>query len=267
MLFAIDDSEIEIEGRPHTILATIGVENPPAISSALSALKTQFGLSDSDEVKWNGMKPMSAKAREALSQELMVLLHDSIPLVSITEGRDKQEAARNLATQISDYYLHNGNGQTEPAAGLELMFDESILSDTTLFREFLETLCEPLRSAIVTSVHSHEHAVIQLADILAGFNRLATGIAVGRVNKDIKVWDDGLSDAVEIDLLGYISTALRWPMWGVVPQPPDPDNPVPDGTWPFKHVGGYGLRIHSTIPSGTIAAIYDSRVVYMGCMH
>jgi len=43
------------------------------------------------------------KAREELSQELMVLLHDSVPLVAITEGRDKNQAAQESARQIADF--------------------------------------------------------------------------------------------------------------------------------------------------------------------
>jgi hypothetical protein len=86
MLIGIDDSEIQIHGRQHSILAAIGVREPAAIESALNKLKGQFGLTPSDEVKWNGMKPMPQPVREALSQELMVLLHDSVPLVVIKEG-------------------------------------------------------------------------------------------------------------------------------------------------------------------------------------
>jgi hypothetical protein len=58
MLFAIDDSEIEIENRPHTILAALGVHDATAVTSALAELKEQFGLMPEDEVKWNGMRPI-----------------------------------------------------------------------------------------------------------------------------------------------------------------------------------------------------------------
>jgi len=96
MLFAIDDSEIEIDGRPHTILAALGIRDLSAIESALITLKSQFGLVAADEVKWNGMKPMPQQDREALSDELMNLLHKSIPLITISEGRDKQLAAERI---------------------------------------------------------------------------------------------------------------------------------------------------------------------------
>lgn len=50
------------------------------------------------------------------------------------------------------------------------------------------------------------------ADVLAGFNRLATEIALGRENKQILIRDDALDGDVPINLLSYISLALRWEM-------------------------------------------------------
>src|SRR5260370_21605663 len=97
VIFGIDDSEIDIEGCPHTLLAAIGVRNPETLESALAVLKRDFGLKASDEVKWNGMPPLPQKAREQLTQQLMVLLHDSVPLVVITEDRDKNQAAQASA--------------------------------------------------------------------------------------------------------------------------------------------------------------------------
>ncbi len=68
MLFAIDDSEIEIEHRPRTILAALGVRDSSAVESALNKLKQQFGLTPADEVQWHGMRPIpQQKARGAES--------------------------------------------------------------------------------------------------------------------------------------------------------------------------------------------------------
>lgn len=261
MVFGIDDSEIEICGSPHTILAAVGIEEVAELERALSLVKAQFGLSPRDEVKWNGMKPVPQHAREALSQELLVLLHQSTPLVNITEGRNKDVAAQNLAVQIADCMTASGSRKH-----IEFVFDQSIISSISAFKGFLESLPFPVSLAPVTCAHSHESAVIQLADVFAGFNRLATDIAIGRRSKTITIFRDGSSEDNEIDLLSYICIALRWPLWGVVPPPPDPANPVFDETWPFKHIGGYGLRIHSGIDQAIIQHIYDSRIVYAGCL-
>jgi hypothetical protein len=267
MLFGIDDSEIEIEGCPHTILAAVGIRSPSKVEKSLNELKQQFGLAPSDEVKWNGMKPMPKLMREALSQELMVHLQRSIPLVSVNQGRDKQTTAQQLAIQIRDY-INRHPYSLEAGEGVVLVFDNGIISDGLRYSQFLKSLSpSQVASASWVSAGSHEYAAIQLADVLAGFNRLATEIALGRENKQIMVRDDAFQHDIPIDLLGYISIALRWEMWGEVPPPPDPDNITFGGTWPFKHVGGFGLRIHSDTSPETVEEIYRSRVVYMGCMH
>jgi hypothetical protein len=85
-------------------------------------LKRDFGLNATDEVKRNSMPPLAQKAREELSQELMVLLHNSVPLVAITEGRDKNQAAQASARQIADFLAASGSHET-----LHLLFDESII--------------------------------------------------------------------------------------------------------------------------------------------
>jgi hypothetical protein len=151
---------------------------------------------------------------------------------------------------------------------VELIFDQGIIANDSAYSEYLRSFSpSPVALGNLASAHSHERAVIQLADVLAGFNRLATEIALGRPNKELQVWDDGLGRDIEIDLLRYISISMRWAMWGEVPPPPDPNNITFDGRWPFKHIGGHGLRIYSSIPQETIKLIYDSRIVYMGCMH
>ncbi len=267
MVFGIDDSEIQIEERPHVILAAIGVRSLTQIESALTKLKAEFGLRPTDEVKWNGMPPMPQQTREALSQELMILLQESVPLVTVNEGRDRQLAAARSTEQIADF-LSRHPYSLAAEDSVELTFDEAIIDDQEEFRRHLQTLApSPVASAAATSVHSHENAVIQLADVVAGFSRLATEIALGRANKEFLIWDDGLGCETAIDLLNYISLGLRWAMWGEVPPPPDPDNITFDASWPFKYVGGYGLRIHSTISPRSTETIYESRRVYMGCLH
>ena len=234
MVFAIDDSEIQIEGRPHTILGAIGVRDPSTVESALNKLKAEFGLTPADEVKWNGMPPMPQQDREALSQELMVLLHESFPLVVINEGRDKQVAAKRTAEQIAEFIGKHPYSMGSQQC-VELIFDEGIIGDQRRYLQYLQTLSpSPVASATVRSVVSHQSGVIQLADVLAGFNRLATEIALGRVNKQLIIRDDGPDYDVETTLLDYISSSLRWAMWGHVPPPPDPSNVTFDATWPFR---------------------------------
>jgi hypothetical protein len=196
----------------------------------------------------------------------MVLLHDSAPLVVILEGRNKSHAAQALARQIADFLA--ACSPLMVGESIHLLFDESIIDDPIRFKHYLRTLCpSSIATAEVASVRSHESAVIQIADVLAGFSRLATEIALGRDDKQISVWDDGFGSDISTTLLTYISQALRWATWGEVPPPPDPTDVKFDENWPFKTVGGFGLRIYSSISPQIVATIYESRRVYMGCLH
>src|SRR5690349_17210214 len=103
MVFGIDDSDIEIDGSPHTIIAALGVRTPQLLESAIAKLKGEFGVGPTDEIKWNGMAPIPQRAREGLSQELMILLRESVPLVTINEGRDKKFAAERTVEQIAEF--------------------------------------------------------------------------------------------------------------------------------------------------------------------
>src|SRR5258708_1599900 len=157
MLFAIDDSDIQIENRPHTILAAIGVQDLSALECALNKLKVEFGLMPADEVKWNGMKPMPQIARESLSQELMILLNKSVPLVIFQEGRSKQLAAERTAAQIAEYIGRNRSYNADEA--VELIFDEGILDDEAVYSQYLRTLApSPVATARIATVRSHESA-------------------------------------------------------------------------------------------------------------
>jgi hypothetical protein len=197
----------------------------------------------------------------------MILLHESIPLIVINEGRDKQQAAERSTAQIVDFIRLHPYALAQGEC-VKLMFDEGIIENEIRYQQTLRDSTEPsIASAKFVSVRSHENAVIQLADVLAGFNRLATELSLGRKNKQLLLREDQSSENIQIDLLSYISISLRWVMWGEVPAPPNPENITPDSYWPFKHVGGFSFRLHSTIEPQTIAHIYESRVVYMGCMH
>jgi Protein of unknown function (DUF3800) len=268
MLFAVDDSEIEIEGRPHTILSAVGFKNPEVVESELNQLKMQFGLLSTDEIKWNGMKEIPRKGREELSEELISLLSNSVPLAVICEGRDKQNCAQHLIEQIADCLRDNPHLVTSQHT-IQFLFDEGIITYPQEFQRFLsDHPNELLNQGSLSSIDSKLSPAVQLADVYAGFNRRATTIALDiQNNPQIQIWDNVLSDTVSFDLLSYICISFRYAIWGSVSQPDPPDDFTYGRSWPFKHVGGYGLRIHSTISTETVERIYKSRVVFMGCMH
>jgi hypothetical protein len=265
MFIAVDDSEIAIGKHAHTILAAILVRDADIVESALRRLKQQFGMAPTDEIKWNGCN-VEPRHRDELSNELLTLLHQATVLITISESSNRQRAAEHLAIQIADYF---DSDIWADSTNVDAVFDESIIGDPAAYSDFLKRSGRPVLERLTfRSVHSHDSGLVQLADILAGFNRLTTDISLGRSNKQIQVLDDGLGVNVDIDLLNYICLSLRWNTWGEVPPPSNPNAPQFDATWPFKHAGGYGLRLHSSVASSDAReAIYSARVVYMGCLH
>jgi hypothetical protein len=124
LLFAVDDSEVEIEGRTEAV----GLE--------MNRLKSQFGLLPTDEIKWNGMKEIPRKRREELSDELISLLSNSVPLAVICEGRDKQNCAKRLMEQIADCFQDNPHLVTDQNS-IQFIFDEGIIDDPKELQKLL----------------------------------------------------------------------------------------------------------------------------------
>ncbi|MFI5070673.1 MAG: hypothetical protein ACHP8A_07270 [Terriglobales bacterium] len=78
MLVAVDDSEILIDSRPHTILAGVILEQPGETRAQIQAIKARFGLRSDEEIKWNGTRLGTQQQREAMSEELLnVLSHQT----------------------------------------------------------------------------------------------------------------------------------------------------------------------------------------------
>jgi hypothetical protein len=266
MVFAIDDSEIGIEGRPHTILSTLGFEDTKATEVSLNQVKAQFGLASTDEVKWNGMKEIPRKQREQLSDELIRLMRNTVAMTTICEWRDKEASAALLVEQIADCVRERPDLIAKQSA-IDLIFDERIVEDQDRLRLALKKLDYPMSEASIVSVDSKTSAAVQLADVYAGFTGRSAAVALGQMkNFNLKPREDYPMDE-GIDLLTHICWSFRYSDWGYVPPPDPPDNFAFTGVWPFKHLDGFGLRIHSSVPASILNLIYEARIVYMGCLH
>jgi len=75
--------------------------------------------------------------------------------------------------------------------------------------------------------------------VVGKFQPALTDIVLGRSNKKISVWDDGLESNIEVDLLNYICISLRYEMWGEVPPPPDPENIIFDANLAIQTCGWF----------------------------
>jgi hypothetical protein len=271
VLFAVDDSEIMIEGRAHTILAGVIFEQPGETSAQIQAIKVKFGLRKEDEIKWNGMQLEDQHQREAVSEELLAVLSHSKFLVTVSEGRDRQVALEHLTTQLDDFMEERSKYLAEPTE-IQMCCDDGIVNSPTEFASFLKRSGRP-RPASLTfgSVSSSSSELIQCADVCAGFSRLLIDLALGRPNRRLDIvekFGDGSTNVVDTDMQHLVLHSLRYSMWGEVAPPRDPNNIQYDGTYPFLHTGGRGLRVNSSVSKETVDRIYDyAGVVYFGCLH
>lgn len=271
MFVAVDDSEIMIEGRPHTILAGLILEVPDQTKAQIQMIKAHFGLRSNEEIKWNGTPLESQQQREAMSEELLGVLSRLKYLVTVSEGTNRQVALEHLAIQLDDFLQDRSKYALEPAA-VRLICDNGIIQNPSAYERFLkQAKRSTLASMEFESVSSESDELIQCADICAGFSRLLIDLALGRPNRRLvllETFDDGSTHAVDLDLRHLVLFSLRYSMWGEVSPPRDPNNIRVDGTYPFLRAAGRGLRIHSTVSEKVISQIYyDAGVVYFGCLH
>ena len=267
MTFAIDDSDVTISGRNHIILAAVGVASAALseFEDQITKMKLAFGLSPWDEIKWNGMTvPLSRELRESLSRALLEKLTRPLVLVTVMEGYDKHRAAELISEQVLDY-LADQPGTTDKS--IELLFDNGILKDEIAFGQFLQKsnqMCvEPVN---FRTVHSHESGLIQLADILAGFNNKLISLSAAHPERQVMRWVDVSEGYVETDLAWYVTAMLRHNTWGEIARPPESNNYEFDGSWPFKDPAGRGFRLHTSLDREVINRICEPRRVYMGCL-
>ena len=271
MIVAVDDSEIVIEDRPHTILAGVIFEQPDETKLQIQTIKARFGLRSDEEIKWNGARLENQQQREAMSEDLLGVLSRLKYLATVSEGANRQKALEHLTIQLDDFLQERSKYNPEPTA-IGLACDNGIIQSPTAYERFLRQ-SKSSRFALMDfeSVNSQSSELIQCADICAGFTRLLVDLALGRPNRRLVLLEklgDGSTNEVASDLRHLVLFSLRYSMWGDVPPPPDPQNIKLDGTYPFLHAAGRGLRIHSTASGQIISKIYENAgIVYFGCLH
>jgi len=157
--WAIDDSEVLISDSPHTIIGALSFDDPGIPIAEMANLRRTLRLSDDFEFKWNS-KIRDPQQREIVSSVFLRILTQSVGLVTIVEGRDKQRAAQLLVRQICDFH----DSATIPL----LIFDENIVIDKRRFRRhLLDSDDERVRSALFVDTRSDLNDLVQCADLFA----------------------------------------------------------------------------------------------------
>ncbi len=258
VLWAVDDSELTIEGKAHTLLGAVSFSHPWPVCNGMAELRNHLNLPDDFEFKWNSRIARPAD-REKVSEMFLRILARSVGVVTVVEGRDHQKGAELLAQQIADF-------QQPRTASLALM-DNGIVKKPFEFRRFLnQSTDDNLRYFQFASVDSSLNDLIQCADIFAGFLALKIKLALNIV-KDRTITDD----EGELSLSSVIEFSLRYVIWGARNEVAfDWDNQTespPPEFW-IKYAKGFGLRIHSSVSEHVLERVYSQAgTFYMGCLH
>lgn len=258
LLWAVDDSELMIEGKPHTLLGAVSFHRPWAVLQGMHDLRRYLKLPDDFEFKWNS-KIDSPEARKVVSDTFLRILSPSVGVLTVAEGRDHQKAAELLARQIVDFQ--------EPNMVPMVLMDTGILKKPVAFRQFLNRSSdEQLRFLQFATVNSSLNDLVQCADLFAGFLALKVKLAVAMV-KDPTITDD----EGELPLSSVIEFSLRYVIWGARDEVPfnwDAETESPPPEFWMKRSKGLGLRIHSSVSEHVLEKIYlEAGSFYMGCLH
>jgi hypothetical protein len=258
-VFAVDDSEVEIRGVRHTILAAIGFNDPTTAIDEMGRLRADLGVAADFEFKWNRQFE-NPDHRRVVSDGFQNILAESIGLVTITEGTDRQHAAELLAVQIADLV-------EEPVLPI-VIFDEGIIRDAAAFRRFLlEARNDAIRRLQVATARSFANDLVQCADLFAGFHNLKIRLALGDARDRQIQFDDGRGE-MEMPLSMMLEMAFRYALWGPEIIEVDPEWDYENGPPPgrYKEPAGFGLRIHSSLDAETQSLLYDEvGLAYTGC--
>lgn len=250
-----DESEIEIEGKPHLIIGAIHPRDPGDLALRVFELKEKLGFRPFDEVKWNMKKTKATKEqRYALSNGILsTLMWGCTGLISIVEGRDRQRAVEYLALQICDYL--------KGTDAYILNLDEGLLPNPDAFIKASERDADMSPRCIgIQNIDSSKDQVLQACDIFVGSFRAAIWSELSGTVKTIS-WSDDEHD--EITLTSYVHLGTRHLMWGKMEGTPED---IEQGLMPFKHSLGLGFRIQSTVSQETRKKLESFTTVYMGCL-
>jgi hypothetical protein len=263
LTFYVDDSVINIEGKPHTVLGGVSFRHLTSVALQIANLKKEVGLGVLEEIKWN-TKGLSRESRYAISDGIMNIIAYGVgsrAVITILEGFDKDRAAELLVTQMQDFCA----GEQIPAFMAE--FDENIVASQQRFGEFLRT---GLRTAAPPCIGFHSttsthNPLLQVCDIFLGLYKTALVHALENRSKTVTFYDDGFQSNVTWPLSSYILLGTRHVVWGDHSWKTEDD--VNSGEPYVKRTMGYGLRLQSSVSDGAKKTLAEIGMIYMGCLH
>ncbi|MBI4458569.1 MAG: hypothetical protein HY648_00745 [Acidobacteria bacterium] len=252
LTFYVDDSACEIAALKHTLLGAITFQDDAEAIARVVDCKQRLQIRPEDEIKWNS-PDFTKEQRHAITEEILPILKGTRGFLIIAE-QSKQESARMLATQVSDFC------RSENRAGFVLRFDKNIITDSSELDRSVYSLNPPCVGW--SEVDSAHDQLMQCADLFLGFQKLRIDFSLERSDADklveVEVYEGGRE---EYPISWYLFASLRYSLWGQL------EEGYSEGE-PWKRNLGFGVRVYSSLPSEIISkAVSRINREYVGCIH
>ncbi len=254
ILIGVDDSEITLENKFHTILGGVILESADRLENQIRVVKEKHGVPD-EELKWSGFSNLTPKQKKQLGQDILPLINTLTGFIVIVEGRDKASAAQKICEQINDLL--------KPQKHALIHFDQQIIDENGL--------CEMLKLSIkrddIKVVDSKNSIAVQCADFFIGYQKIRIENDLGLKNIPPVCMEND-----EMDFGFYMFAQTRYSLWGEVPGEFSNEDAMFEAMdkfeYPIKKTRDKGLRIFSSITKELQNKIYEEcGSFWMGCIH
>jgi len=237
--FFVDETFLQIENKPHVLLACLGFRSPIKAAIEVIEAKGQADLNPDYELKW-GKRDVQGKARDELTKTLFEVVGSAATaFIVLVEGSDKQEAAEILVRQILDFCKKNDVGAY------------SITLDSGLVKrvDSLAPLCRHHEPCCL-GLQSHDSSsdqIVQLTDIFAGFARYAIRQELGEPLTGTMKLDIDPDFDFDIPLGRWFIVEAQSLLWASTES-----GVCDDGdTWTEEDSNGLGFVMQSSVSAAT----------------
>ena len=258
----IDESHLEINGRPVLLYAIVVPHNLEEAFAALAEAKARRGLLRGVEVKW-ALRGGSPEKKAAIKSDVLdILARHFLCFISLTSGSSKDEAFINALRQMRSYAIGFGYSY------LNVFHDEGCFPSRKSIRAELDSWLD-VQCTALASMDSGYSVPIQFADILAGTFRYILLSRFGTPAKSITLVDEETDEPVVMPLDALFHLALRHSIWGSMSDtPPEEEATASRGIDSmFAHCFGTGVVANGAFSEQELATLREISTFYRGCMH
>lgn len=255
----IDETDLQIGGRPAVLHAMAVPREIEAASRALQTIRVSYELPDLMEIRWR----LEHSDRDTKSQVKESVLHCLVQhfdcMANITSGADRAIAFRNALRQVARYARSNQQ------ARVAVYYDSGGFASDALIQAELEAWTD-IRCIALGAMDSRWTVGIQYADMLAGVLRYMILCRFGQATKRLRVFDEGLGQWLEIRLDAMLRLIMRTSLVAApIHLDPQAESYTMDDL--TRDSFGTGLVADGPFTEAELSVLRAFARFYMGCTH